>query len=139
MPGTGGIIRQAVSAGLRSRHFYQLYILGLLLIYCALLYYFGEIANLCDLDVAGTEFFCGAHDVHRLFFLVPVIYAGCTFGIRAALIITMVAAVIFLPRTLFAPAESDELLRAIIFIPVTGAIGYFATVTWRKFRKGRAS
>ena len=40
------IYRKAARVSLKSRHFYQLYIFGLLILYCAVFYYFGEIAAL---------------------------------------------------------------------------------------------
>jgi hypothetical protein len=39
------LVREVVSNGLRSREFYRLYILGLLILYCGLFYYFGEIVD----------------------------------------------------------------------------------------------
>ncbi len=119
----GVITREAVSAGLKSRDFYKLYILGILFIYCILFYYFGEIIGFFGWDALRWEFFYGVHDIHRLFFLAPIIYAGYFFGVRAAIIITFIAIGTFLPRAFFISPFPDPLLRTVLFIIIAGAVG----------------
>ena len=118
------VIHHAALATLRSRRFYQLYILGLLLIYCTLFYYFGEIVDFFGWGSLRWDFFYGVHDVHRLFFLAPIVYAGYCFGVRASIIITIIVANIFLPRALFISPYPDPLLRAMLFIVIAGVLGY---------------
>ena len=116
--------RQAVLAVMRSRDFHRLYILALLLVYCTLFYYFGELVDFAGWEALRWGFFYGVHDIHRLFFLVPIIYAGYFFGVRAAIIITLVAFGICLFRALFISPFPDPLLRMVLFIIIAGTIGY---------------
>jgi len=118
------IDHQDISAALRSRNFHRLYILGLLLVYCILFYYFGELVDFAGWEALRWGFFYGVHDVHRFLFLAPIIYAGYVFGVRAAVIITIVAAMTFLPRALFISPFPDPLLRTVFFIIIAGTIGY---------------
>jgi len=102
---------------------YRLFIMPLLIIFCTLFYYFGELVEWAEWDALRKEFFYGIHDVHRLLFLVPIIYAGYTAGVKGALIITLVALVIFLPRAFFISPYPDSLLRMLLFTFFAGAIG----------------
>ena len=79
------------------------FILPLLLAVCTLFYYFGELVDWAAWDALRKNFFYGVHDVHRLLFLAPIIYAGYTAGVRGAVIITLVSLVIFLPRAFLLP------------------------------------
>ncbi len=112
--------RQAVSGVPRRRHFY---ILVLLLGGCTLFYYFGELVDFTGWEALRWDFFYGVHDVHRLFFLAPIIYAGYVFGVKAAVIVTIVAVNTILPRALFISPFPDPLLRTVLFIIIAGTIG----------------
>jgi PAS domain-containing protein len=116
--------RQAILTALRSRNFYRLYILGVLLVCCILFYYFGELVDSAGWEGLRWGFFYGVHDVHRLLFLAPIIYAGYVFGVKASIIITIVATMAFLPRALFVSPYPDPLLRTLFFIIIAGTIGY---------------
>jgi PAS domain-containing protein len=111
-------------AGVTSRHFYRLYILGLLLLYCGLFYYFGEIIDVFGWDALRWEFFYGVHDVHRLFFLAPVLYSAFVFGLKATSIITIISAAMMMPRALFISPYPDPLIRMLLSMAVIGAMGY---------------
>ena len=128
-PATG---HQAILTTLKSREFYKLYILGLLLIYCTLFYYFGELVDLFGWEALRWDFFYGVHDVHRLLFLAPIIYAGYVFGIKATVIITIISIMTFLPRALFTSPFPDPLLRTVIFTIIAGTMGYLTAVTRRE-------
>ena len=75
--------RDVARAGLRSRDFYKLYTLGILMVYCILFYYFGEIIDFFGWESLRWGFFYSVHDIHRLLFLAPIIYSAYYFGIRA--------------------------------------------------------
>ncbi|UCH50540.1 MAG: hypothetical protein JSV54_05835 [Chloroflexota bacterium] len=70
-----------------------------------------------------NEFFYGVHDVHRLLFLVPIIYAGYNARVKGAVIVTLVSFVIFLPRAFFISPFPDPLLRMVLFTVTAGLIG----------------
>jgi PAS domain-containing protein len=99
------------------------FIIPLLLIVCSLFYYFGELVDWAAWDSLRLNFFYGIHDVHRLLFLAPIVYAGYIGRIRGAVIITLVSFIIFLPRAFFVSPFPDPLLRMVIFIVFAGVIG----------------
>ena len=102
---------------------FKLFIIPLLLAFCTLFYYFGELVDWAAWEALRLKFFYGIHDVHRLLFLVPIIYAGYKARVKGALIITIVAFMIFLPRAFFISPYPDPLLRMLLFVIFTGVIG----------------
>jgi PAS domain-containing protein len=99
------------------------FVLPLLLALCTLFYYFGELVDWAAWDVLRNNFFYGVHDIHRLLFLVPIIYAGYTARVRGAVIITLISFIIFLPRAFFISPYPDPLLRMVLFVVFAGIIG----------------
>lgn len=106
-----------------KRVVFRPFILSLLLIICALFYYFGELVEWAVWDALRSNFFYGVHDIHRLVFLAPIIYAGYTARVKGAIIITLVSLVIFLPRAFFISPYPDPLLRTLLFVIFAGIIG----------------
>lgn len=99
------------------------YVLLIMVIICSLIYYFGELVDWAAWESLRASFFYGIHDVHRLLFLAPIIYAGYTAGVKGAIIITLISFIIFLPRAFFISPYPDPLLRMIIFTVFAGVIG----------------
>jgi len=106
-----------------NRVVFRLFILPLLLAFCTLFYYFGELVEWGAWDALRSNFFYSVHDIHRLLFLAPIIYAGYTARVKGALIVTMIALIIFLPRSFFISPYPDPLLRMLLFIIFAGVIG----------------
>ncbi len=98
-------------------------ILPSMLIFCTLFYYFGELVDWAGWDALRWDFFYGVHDVHRLLFLVPIIYAGYTARVKGALIVTLGAFAVFLPRAFLISPFPDPLLRMVLFTIIAGVIG----------------
>jgi hypothetical protein len=98
-------------------------IIFILLGFCSLFYYFGELVDWAAWDALRVNFFYGIHDVHRLLFLAPIIYAGYTARVKAAIIVTLISFLIFLPRAFFISPYPDPLLRMVIFTIFAGVIG----------------
>ncbi|MFC1967644.1 hypothetical protein ACFLV2_03310 [Chloroflexota bacterium] len=94
-----------------------------LLVACTLFYYFGELADWAAWETLRKDFFYGIHDIHRLLFLFPIIYAGHTARMKGAIIVTLVSFVIFLPRAFFISPYPDPLLRMVLFTLGAGVIG----------------
>ena len=94
------IYREAARVSLKSRHFYQLYIFGLLILYCAVFYYFGEIAALFHWETLKLNFPYARYIQHAAF-LVPIVFASWVFKLRGALIAILISAMIILARFLF--------------------------------------
>jgi signal transduction histidine kinase len=98
-------------------------LLPIMLILCSLFYYFGELVQWAAWDSLRNEFIYGIHDIHRLLFLVPIIYAGYHKRVKGAIIVTLVSLAIFLPRALIVSPYPDPLLRMIFFVIIAGVIG----------------
>ncbi len=127
-------ITEVVKTGLKDRMFYRLYILGLLLFFCTLFYYFGEIVDYFNIDSLRLDIFYAVHDVHRLLFLAPILYAAYAFGLKAAIIITIICGGIWMPRAIFISPYPSPLLRAILFLVGEGATGYLVASMFKKNR-----
>jgi PAS domain-containing protein len=113
--------------GLASRTIHssgRFFILPVLLLLCTLFYYFGELVDWAAWDALRQDFFYSIHDIHRLFFLAPIIYAGYVARVKGAVIITLVCFMIFLPRAFFISPFPDPVLRMVLFTLFAGAIGY---------------
>jgi PAS domain-containing protein len=102
---------------------FRLFITPLLLVLCTLFYYFGELVDWATWDALRATFFYGVHDIHRLLFLAPIIYAGYHGRVKGAVIITLVSFIIFLPRAFLISPFPDPLLRMVIFTIFAGVIG----------------
>lgn len=100
------------------------FILPVLLIVCTVFYYFGELVDWASWNALRVSFLYGVHDIHRLLFLAPIIYAGYTGRVKSAVIITLVSFVIFLPRAFFISPYPDPTLRMTLFTVIAGVIGY---------------
>ncbi len=129
--------RRSVLTVLRSRNVYSFYVLFLLLGICILVYYFGELADLAGWESLRLSFFYTVHDVHRLFFLAPILYAAYIFGPKATVIITIIAIMAMLPRALFISPYPDPLLRMALFMIIAGIVGYLAARTHSETEKSR--
>jgi len=111
---------------------YRGYTLLSMLVFCILFYYLGEIIDLAGWEALRWGFLYGVHDVHRLLFMVPIVYAGYVFGVRAAMMITIIALMTFLPRALFVSPFPDPLIRMVIFTLIGGSLGYLTATAHQK-------
>ncbi|MCJ7763537.1 MAG: PAS domain-containing protein [Dehalococcoidales bacterium] len=94
-----------------------------MLAFCTLFYYFGELVDWAAWDALRWDFFYSIHDVHRLLFLIPIIYAGYTARVKGAVIVTLLTFAIFLPRAFFISPYPDPMLRMVLFTIIAGVIG----------------
>jgi len=113
------------------------FIMPLLIVLCTLFYYFGELVDWAAWDALRHSLLYGVHDIHRMLFLVPIIYAGYNARIRGAVIITLVSFAIFLPRAFFISPYPDPLLRTVIFTVFAGFIGVLVAITRNQCEKCR--
>ncbi len=114
---------RAMFLDILSKRSFHIIIIVLLFIYYSVVYYFGEIVDATGWEFLRWDFFYGVHDIHRLFFLIPVIYAGYVFRIKWAMVVTFAAFLVFLPRALFISQFTDPLLRIILFTLLSGIVG----------------
>ncbi|MBA7603845.1 hypothetical protein ES703_10963 [subsurface metagenome] len=110
----------------------RLFILPLLLVFCTSFYYFGELVDWAVWEALRRDFFYGIHDIHRLLFLAPIIYAGYTGRIKGAVIVTLLSFAIFLPRAFFISPFPDPLLRTVLFTAGAGSIGVLTGIIRNK-------
>ena len=129
--------RKSLLSVLKSANYYSYYIIFLLLGFCTLFYYFGELVNYAGWESLRWGFLYGVHDVHRLLFLAPILYAAYVFGGKATAIITIISLIIFLPRAIFYSPFPDPILRMILFIIIAGMMGHLTALTRRESKKRR--
>jgi len=116
------VIKQSI---FRDRHFY---ILLAFFIVCALFYYFGELASLFGWESLRWEIFYTVHDLHRLIFLVPILYSSYYYGSRGALLANISSLLIFLPRAFFVSPYPDATLRMIAFVIVAAILSALTVI-----------
>ena len=116
----GTSYRKAALAVLKSRDFH---IIAALFTYSSLVYYFGELVDFLGLQPLQWGFFYTVHDVQRLLFLYPIIYAGYAFRIKGAMIATIASFVVFLPRAFMISAYPYPVLRVVLFAAGAGVTG----------------
>jgi len=106
-----------------------------LFLYYPVLYYAGDLIDYAGWEALRWDFFYSVHDIHRLFFLVPIIYAGYAFRIKGAVITTIAALVIFLPRGLLLSPFPETTSRMVLFAIFAGVLGVLTGVIFNKFER----
>ncbi len=119
---------------LKSPNAFSYYTLFVMWALCTLFYYFGEIVEYAQWDALRWQFLYSVHDVHRLLFLAPILYAAYVFGVKATVILTILSVVTFLPRALFISPYPDPLARMLIFSVMAGIMGYLTADIRREIK-----
>ena len=88
----------------------------ILMIACSVFYYMDVIINLGGGVHLQWKIFYTVHDLHRVLFLIPAMYAAYEFRIRGIAVTSFLSLLIFLPRALVVSPYPDPLLRALIFM-----------------------
>ena len=120
-----------------GKAYFRVFTLPLLLVICTLFYYFGELVDWAAWEALRREFFYGIHDIHRLLFLAPIIYAGYVGRVKGAIIVTLICFAIFLPRAFFISPFPDPLLRTVLFTVIAGVIGSLTGIVRNKSERCR--
>jgi signal transduction histidine kinase len=107
------------SKGLLNRH---LLILTALMVLCIFQYYIDQ-TPLANTAFFSNSFFTGVHDINRVLFLIPIIYAALVFRVRGSLITSLIFLVVVLPRALLISPYPDPVLRALVFVAFSALIG----------------
>jgi len=111
-----------------NKEYRQPLFIFLMLAFGSLIYYFGELIDWAAWNAIRNDFFYGIHDIHRLLFLAPIIYAGYIARVKGAIIITLISFIIFLPRAFLISPYPDPLLRMVVFVVFAGVIGVLVGV-----------
>lgn len=117
------------SKGSQKLNYCQFYILVVLFGLCVLFYYFGELVEFAGWKALHRGIFYSVHDLHRLLFMAPIVYAAYFFGTKAVIVVIILATAAFLPRALFISPFPDPLLRSIVFIVIAAVTGYLIAIT----------
>ena len=120
-----------------GKAYFRVFTLPLLLVICTLFYYFGELVDWAAWEALRREFFYGIHDIHRLLFLAPIIYAGYVGRVKGAIIVTLICFAVFLPRAFFISPFPDPLLRTVLFTVIAGVIGSLTGIVRNKSERCR--
>ena len=116
---------------LRSPHFW---VIAVLMVLITAVYY-GDYIGIGQWTGFG-EYFSSTEslrDLHRTLLLIPLLYSAIIFKIPGAIIVSVIAFCIVLPRALFISPNPDPLLRAVSFM----ILASLATILVAKERKQR--
>ncbi len=98
--------------GARSPHFW---IITALMAFDIFLYYIDQ-TPLATMAPVSSSFLTGVHDIQRIFFFVPIIYAALIFRVPGALVTSFLFFCAVLPRALLISPYPDPLLRPLLFV-----------------------
>jgi integral membrane sensor domain MASE1 len=119
---------KAVALGLLGNRAFQWVILAFLCLYYPLIYYLGEIVDHFGWEALHWDFFYTVHDIHRVVFLIPILFAAHCFRIKGAVITTLFAFAVFLPRGLFLSPFPDPTSRMVVFVIFALCFGIYAAI-----------
>lgn len=103
---------------LRNPHFWVILFLTSLL---GIVYY-GEYLDFYNWFPFTGDFFTRVypHDLHRILFLIPMLYAAFIFRLRGAVVISIITGCILLPYSISVSPNDDSVLRTVAFIVIAG-------------------
>ncbi len=101
----------------------RLWYVTMALVACSAFYYLDTIIDFMGWPNPRWGVFYTVHDLHRLLFLIPVLFAAYSFRLKGAIVTSLVTMLVFLPRALFISPYPDALLRATVFFIVLGIAG----------------
>ena len=81
------------------------------------------------------QFLDQVHDIHRLLFFAPIMYACYFFGLKAMVIVSAASLVVFLPRAIFISPFPDSTWRAVIFVIFAGILCYLVRISLNNIQK----
>ena len=120
---------------LKTPNAYSYYTLFFMWALCTLFYYFGELVDWAHWEAIRWEFLYSVHDIHRLVYLVPIIYSAYIFGVKATVIFTILSMMTFLPRAIFISPYPDPLARMLLFTLIAGIVGYLIAISRRELKR----
>ena len=119
-----------VSRGVGSPH---LWIIVALMAILTLVYYAGH-TPLAKFGAFFTDAYL--HDLHRVLFVLPVIYAALTFRVWGAIGASFAFLLVVLPRTFHSP-YADPLVRPLIFVLFIALVGVLTAVLMNRIDEER--
>jgi PAS domain S-box-containing protein len=101
----------------------HLWYITTIMIACTIFYYLDTILELIGWSRLQWEVLYTVHDLHRLLFFIPVVYAAYIFRVKGAIVTTLISMLIFLPRAILISPYPEPLLRPMVFVIILGGIG----------------
>ena len=102
---------------------HHLWYITAIIMACSIFYYLDTIIEFMGWPNPRWGIFYGPHDLQRLLFFIPVLYAAYIFRVRGVIVTASISMLIFLPRAIFISTYSDALFRPMVFFIVIGAMG----------------
>jgi len=90
---------------------------------CTIFYYLGIIIELMGWLKPQWGIFYVVHDLHRLLFFIPVLYAAYIFRVKGAIVTAVISMLVFLYRAMIISPYAESLLRPIVFVIILGGVG----------------
>jgi DNA-binding winged helix-turn-helix (wHTH) protein len=113
---------------------YRVLILASLFGICTLFYYFGELVDFAGWEFLRWRIFYDVHDIHRLLFFVPILYACYFWGVKTMIAVTAASLLAFLPRAIFISPFPDPILRSVLFAVAAGFLCYLTRMARHKLQ-----
>ena len=105
----------------RNRH---LWYISAIMVACSIIYYLDAIIpGFMGWPGSGAGILGTVHDLYRLLFVIPVLYAAYIFRVKGVITTSLISMLVFLPRAFFISPYPNALLRPLIFVVSTGVMG----------------
>jgi DNA-binding winged helix-turn-helix (wHTH) protein len=126
-------------SSLKTHVVFRLLVLSLLFGICSLFYYFGELVDFAGWEAIRWQFFYETHDIHRLLFFAPILYACYFFGFKTIIAVTAASLLVFLPRAIFISPFPDPIPRVLFFVITTTVLCSFIRSARYKFQQSNSN
>ena len=123
----------ASARGIRSPHFWII----TALVAGEILIYYADQTPLTGMFPFNYDLFTGVYDLHRTFFLIPVVYAALKFRVRGSLITSFVFLCVILPRAVLLSPYPNPLVRPVLFIIFLTLIGILVAMQLNRIESER--
>ncbi len=123
-----GAATEAPQIEVLGNRVFQWIILVFLCLYYPIIYYAGEIVDHFGWEALRWDFFYTVHDIHRVVFLIPILFAAHCFRIKGAVITTLFALAVFLPRGLLLSPYPDPMSRMVVFVIFAAGLGIYTAI-----------
>jgi len=101
----------------------HLWYITAIMIACSIFYYVDVIIELMGWPKPLGGILYTVHDLHRVLFFIPVLYAAYIFRLRGVIVTALISLLVFLPRAMFISPYPESLLRPIVFVILIGGVG----------------
>ncbi|MBE0480391.1 MAG: hypothetical protein IBX68_05370 [Dehalococcoidia bacterium] len=128
------LMEQTAQTRVRHSNGSLLILIGLFAL-CTLIYYVEQLLEFAGVASSRWAFLYSVHDIHRIAFLIPVLYAGHIYRVKGAITVATATMIVFLPRALLISPFPDPVLRAMVFAMVIGLAGTFTGVIRNEFER----